>query len=164
MGKEHRWTISVDGTEHTVICEKSRLFSHYTLYVDEDIVTVYRRAFQYIRGIDMPITVGGKECRFLVRMEMPDLVVGGMLLTGKIPYEKIQEVPWWCFALMVAMLVPVCFGGVLNIALGVIAYSGVHLIAARPGMGRRRKIRLILLIAAAAWVLFLLLRFLGYPL
>lgn len=66
MLKEYEWQVTVDGTAHTILCQV--MDNKYVLWADDEhIRTIYRKAFQRIRGgIDETLELWGKPCHFVV--------------------------------------------------------------------------------------------------
>lgn len=66
MMKEYEWQVSVDGREHTILCQV--MDNKYVLWADDQHVqNIYRKMFQCVRGgIDQPLELWGKKCRFVV--------------------------------------------------------------------------------------------------
>ncbi len=84
MLKEYEWQVTVDGSAHTILCQVME--NKYVLWADDEhIQTIYRKAFQRTRGgIDKPLEVWGKKCRFVVwQDERVEFFLEGQSLTGQ---------------------------------------------------------------------------------
>lgn len=103
MAKEQTWQVNIDGTEHTVTYVRQGLRSSAsTLFVDEEEGKLFWPRDGYA---DEPITVGGKECRFMMRNYNADVVVDGVCVDSGKPYKAITELPTWYRIVMAICLV-----------------------------------------------------------
>lgn len=123
MAKEYRWNVTVDGVAHTVQCQPAG--NRYLIWVDdEELTVVYRRSYKKMRyGLEERLEICGKQCLFIVWDERADLVVDGILSSGKdYQQEKSRRIKrfvsfaWSLFAagavLLVAVVVFFCLGWV----------------------------------------------------
>ena len=152
MAKEQTWQINIDGTEHKVTYVRQGLRSSAsTLFVDEAEGKLFWPRDGYV---DESITIGGRECRFVMRNYTPDIVVDGMMIDAHKPYVPIEDVPVWCrwaTAVMIIALFLLLKNTWAAIIAGGIAWLVTDRIAHRPGMPRKKKIAYYL--AALAIVL-----------
>lgn len=84
MLKEHEWSVTVDGVSHTILCQV--MDNKYVLWADDEhIQTIYRKAFQRIRGgIDQVLELWGKQCHFVVwQNEKVEFFLDGCSLSRK---------------------------------------------------------------------------------
>lgn len=91
MAKEQTWQITVNGEEHTVTYVRQGLRSGpSTLFVDDGEGRLFRPRDGYV---DVPVIVGGKECRFVMRGYNADLAVDGVFVDSGRDYRPIADVP-----------------------------------------------------------------------
>ena len=94
MAKEQKWTVTVDGTDHTVTYVQGGLRSSAaTLFVDEEDGKLLWPRDGYV---DEPLPIGGTVCRFVMRNYLPDIVVNDTFLTSGQAYSPITQLPQWC--------------------------------------------------------------------
>ena len=123
MAKEYRWNVTVDGVAHTVQCQPAG--NRYLIWVDdEELTVVYRRSYKKMRyGLEERLEICGKQCLFIVWDERADLVVDGILSSGKdYQQEKSRRIrmfmafEWSLFAagaaLLAVVVVFLCLGWV----------------------------------------------------
>ena len=115
MAKEHVWHVSIGGKNHRVDCVLKG--NKYVLYVDDEFLTnVYRKSFGP-DDVEVPVTICGKRCSFIVWDQKPDLVVDGILLGRGIDHQqaltrrqKNHQMVYWiifCFGVMILVFVAV---------------------------------------------------------
>ncbi len=103
MAKEQTWQVNIDGAEHKVTYVRQGLRSNAsTLFVDDEEGKLLWPRDGYV---DEPITIGDKECRFVMRGYNADVVVDGVCVDSGKPYKPIMELPTWYRIVMVICLV-----------------------------------------------------------
>lgn len=103
MAKEQTWHITIDGADHKVTYVRHGLRSGTSaLFVDEEEGKLFRPRDGYV---DEPITVGGKECRFVMRGYTADVAVDGVFVDSGKKYKPIAELPTWYRVVTVVCLV-----------------------------------------------------------
>ncbi len=140
MAKEQTWNINIDGVEHSVTYVHEGLRSNAsTLFVDDGEGKLVWPRDGYL---DEPITIGDKECRFLLRNYVPDIVVDGMMVDSQKEYVAIEDVPTWC-RYITAVMVLVFFFLLRNVWMAIIgsgvAWLGTDRISHIPGLPRKKK-------------------------
>ena len=156
MAKEQTWQVNIDGTEHRVTYVRQGLRSSAsTLFVDEGEGKLIWPRDGYV---DEPIMIGDKECRFVVRNYIPDIVVDGMLVDAKKSYVHIEDVPTWC-RFVTAIMIVILFLLLRNVWVAIIAAGVAWLVTDRiahcPGMPRKKKITYYLAVLAAVLLISL---------
>ena len=91
MPKEYRWEIQLDGTPATVICIPKG--NKYVLYLGDDHLTnIYRLPKNKMPyGLVEDVCIGSENCKFVVWEEVPDLVVGGIMVNRGVDFETARE-------------------------------------------------------------------------
>lgn len=150
MAKEQTWQVNIDGTEHKVTYVRQGLRSSAsTLFVDDEEGKLLWPRDGYV---DEPITIGNKECRFVMRGYNADVVVDGMMVDAKKPYVHIEDVPAWC-RFVTAVMIVILFLLLRNAWAAIIAGGAAWLVTDRiahsPAMPRKKKITYYLAVLAA---------------
>lgn len=102
MAKEQTWQVNIDGTEHKVTYVRQGLRSSAsTLFVDDGEGKLFWPRDGYV---DEPITIGNKECRFVMRNYNADVVVDGVCVNSGKPYREIADLPTWYRVITAACL------------------------------------------------------------
>lgn len=158
MAKEQTWNITIDGTPHSVTYVHEGLRSSAsTLFVDEDEGRLVWPRDGYL---DEPITIGNKECRFLLRNYVPDIVVDGKMIDSQKAYRPIADVPIWCRYITAAIIL-ILFFLLRNVWQAIIAsgiaWLGTDRISHIPGLSPKKKtwyyLGLLLIILAIALII-----------
>lgn len=119
MKKE--WTFEVNGNTHNIRFFPNIWRGQHRLIIDGEETKVKRSKFQIIRYEDIPIIVGGEECRFILLGLKADVVFRGVCLGSKKKYKAVKGIPWWTWIFIIICLSfpSVCFDGVLEYLLGI---------------------------------------------
>lgn len=89
MTKGYAWDLTADGATHSVECVL--MGNKYVLFVDDIFLTnVYRKSIG-VGDLQVPVSICGKECLFVVWDEQPDLAVDGMMLGSNRDYGTALE-------------------------------------------------------------------------
>lgn len=91
MGKATVWEFERNGRTIVVSCERKG--NKYILYQGDDhLANVYRLHANKMRyGLEEDIIIDSERCKFVVLDEIPDLVVGGRMLSRDVEYTTYKE-------------------------------------------------------------------------
>lgn len=130
-----QWKLHIDGYNHTVVFKSNKLTGRKQLFVDNNEVILENKLFQDLLGIDIPIMIGDKECRFVIANGKADVVVEGIYFDSKFTYTPLKPMPrWnWLFIILCFLIPVISLGGVLPM---VIALVG-SLICSRISMSQK---------------------------
>lgn len=87
--REYSWCISIDGENHKIFCRFAG--DRYLIYADGVFVTkiLLKNALSMCEWIQIPITLFGKECLFVMMDEMSvEFVIDGVMISTGRDYEK----------------------------------------------------------------------------
>ncbi len=117
MAKKNKWTIQVDGVEHTVEYKKGFKCK---MVVDGN-ETILKSKNPFVIIIDEPIQLESKEVNLVVTGMKADLAVDGFFLGSQKKYVPIDDLPKWTWLFVGACMLPliVFIGGVFNVIFGI---------------------------------------------
>ncbi len=156
MGKTKIWNVNVNGTDNEVAFTLNLLSGKRTLTVNEKEIELKKGLYETFIGIDQPVDIAGKECRFVLIGNHADIAVDGIYLdTGK-SYTPIKSLPRWawifivlCFALPIASL-----GGAIPTVLAALGAIFCVKVAMLSNMKTPVKVLCCFGITLLVWILF----------
>lgn len=154
-----KWIINIDGNDNEVIFVPNKWSGKHKLTVNGEETEIKKTPFQAFTGIDQPITIGEKECRFVLVGNKADIAVDGMYADSKKPYTPLKNMPWWVWIFIAACIaVPiVSLGGALPVVIALLCSTWCVRISVAPDIKTVFKVFYCLGISVLAWVLLVVL-------
>jgi hypothetical protein len=158
MPKLQEWDITVDGQQYHVAFEQNRWSDKYWIEVNGYSSEYKPKAFEVFKGVDIPLMLGKKEVRLVLKGNKADIAVDGVFVDSKKPYIPSKNMPWWTWIFIAACVVfpIVTIGGAIAIALAFIGVAYCIRVSVSPYMKTSLKLLTCLGISVSAWVLFIL--------
>lgn len=118
MARKNKWTVEVDGVEHSIEYKKG--FKSKLIINDDKRILKSRNPFVVV--IDETIDLVSKKVQLVVIGSKADLAVDGVFLNSKKEYAPIDNLPKWVWVFVGMCMIPliVCFGGALNAIFGLL--------------------------------------------
>ncbi len=160
MAATRQWSIHMEGNTHSVQFQQDIWWGKHKLMVNGQQVQLKKPSgLQALVGLDMPIDLGGKECRFVLLGNRPDIAVDGVYIDSKQPYTGLKGMPWWAwiFVILCALIPVVALGGAIPAALGAVGALLCLRVSARPNMHAAFRALACFGITIGVWILFILL-------
>lgn len=152
-----KWIINVNGIENEVVFKPNQWSGKHKLTVNGNSVELKKSPLQAFIGIDQPIDIAGKECRFVLIGNKADIAVDGIYVDSKKAYVPLKSMPKWTWIFIVACIaIPiVSLGGALPVLLALLCSMGVVRVSASPNMNTFKKVMCCLGISLLGWGLFI---------
>ncbi|MDD6212428.1 MAG: hypothetical protein PUB22_04710 [Clostridiales bacterium] len=147
------WKISVNGKENEVIFTPNRWSGKHRLTINGKDIELKKSPFQVFVGIDQPIHIAGKECRFVLIGNKADIAVDGTYVDSKKMYVPLNSMPWWTWIFIVACIaVPiVSLGGALPVLIALICSAWCVRVSVSPGIHASIRVLCCFGISVLAW-------------
>lgn len=158
MAKVQTWIIKVGEKNYRIEYTPKYWPNKSILTVNGEEIKLRQTFIQAFTGIDQPIWLGTKEVRFYVFNKKADIAVDDVFVDSKEPYIPLLKIqPWvWAFILLCySMTIVGWTSNPLSIFIALIASLYIIRISVTPTMNFTKKITLVTLISAAAWLVFL---------
>lgn len=99
---EKQWNLTVAGLPYAVTFKSSIWSGKKRLIVNgQETIIKNKFAYDYV-GMDVPVEIGGKECRLVMAGGDADLAVDGVFISSGEPYEPLAKMPKWNWIFIVA--------------------------------------------------------------
>ena len=150
------WRVETAAGTHFVEYRPKRGYQKVRLFLNGNEVALPSGLQASLVGVDIPLLLGDKECRFLLKTGLlsrptADLAVDGVFLDSKKAYEPLRKIPWWGWIFVALSLAAAVLGGAIPIMVGLI---GAGLCVTVITSGRLKtlwKVLLSLLLTVAVW-------------
>ena len=159
MAKTKQFSIEIDGKTHNISFTAHPWTGNHELKIDGQNVMLKNSLIRAFAGIDQPIKIGGKECRFVLVGTNADIAVDGKYVDSKRDYVPLKGIPWWCWIFVAACVgIPiVAMGGFLPIVIALCAMLLCIRISTSLKMSTLVKVLLCLGTTLIAWEILVLL-------
>lgn len=161
MARKKEWHINIEGKEYSVLLERNMWSGLQKLYVNGVLQDLKIITFQTLRGLDLPLEIGGKECRLIIVGGKADIVVDEVFLdSGKVYFPFIKLPLWtWIFILASIAIPIVNQGGLVPVIIG--AYGAIFCmrIGISPYMKTSMKLLASLGVVLLTWSVYVLFAF-----
>ncbi|MBO5200517.1 MAG: hypothetical protein J6B93_04470, partial [Clostridia bacterium] len=136
------WKIAIDDKDNIVRYSDSVKERRNCLYVNDREIKLSRNFLNEFTGIDQPIDIGGKICRFILIGRFADVVVDGKYLSSGLDYKPLKNIPWWTwvFVALCALMPVVALGGAFPVAIAILGSIWCVRISVMPTINTGKKI------------------------
>lgn len=147
------WEIEVDGKLNKVIFTPDQWFGRHKLTVNGKQIVIKKSPFQAFVGIDQPILIADKECRFVFIGHKADIVVDGSYIDSKKQYVPLNKTPWWIgiFVVTCVAIPIVSHGGALPVVIALLASIWCFRVSVLPNLKLTIKVLICFGIAILSW-------------
>lgn len=161
MARKKEWHINIDGKEYSVLLERTMWSGLQKLYINGVLQDLKIITFQTLRGLDLPLEIGGKECRLIIVGRKADIVVDEVFLDSGKVYIPFKKLPLWTWIFILASIaIPIVNqGGLVPVIIG--AYGAIFCmrIGISPYMKTSNKFFASIGVVLLAWLVFILFAF-----
>ena len=153
MAKTKEWNIFIDNKKHVLEFKRDIWMGKHKLYLNGQEIEIERVPFQEFKGIDQPIKIGDKDCRFILVGGKPDVVIDNICADSKKPYEPIKGLPFWVWLFVIAnAAIPVVtLGGAIPAGIAALGAMLCVQQSRSPYIKELIRILICLLITLIAW-------------
>ena len=156
-----QWKININGTQNAVVFVPNHWSGKHKLTINGKEVELKKSPFQAFVGMDLPIDIAGKECRFVLIGNKADIAVDGTYIDSKKLYVPLKSMPWWTWIfVIVCIAIPiVSLGGALPVVIALLCSIWCVRVSVSPNIRTAIKVLCCLGILVLAWILFGILLF-----
>ncbi len=94
MRKNNEWYAVINNVERHVVCDADTKENKYTITVDDQLVAsgeMKPTSKLNREGMEVPFTVDGVECIYIIWNNLPDLSVDGVLMSCNRGYKEVRR-------------------------------------------------------------------------
>lgn len=156
-----QWTITINGKQNTVIFKPNQWSGKHILTINGKEIPLKNAPFQSFIGIDQPINIAGKECRFVLIGNKADIAIDGIYVDNKKTYAPLKRMPWWAWLFIaICVAVPiVSLGGAVPVLIAALGSMWCIRLSVSPNIKTSLKVLSCFGVSALAWALYGLLVF-----
>lgn len=156
MIKTKQWSVNIDGANYQITFTPNQWSGKHKLEVNGKQVELQKSPFQTFTGMDRPLKLGNKECRFVIIGNMVDIAVDGAYIESKKPYVPLKSIPWWSWIFVFACIaIPiVALGGALPVVIAMFGAIYCVRVSVSPYTKTSKKVLSCIGITALAWGVF----------
>lgn len=149
------WIVTINGMQNTVIFIPNQWSGKHKLMINGKEVALKKSPFQAFVGLDQPINIAGKECRFVLIGNKADIAIDGTYIDSNKAYVPLKSMPWWAWIFIISCIaVPiVSLGGALPVVIALLCSIWCVRVSVSPNIKTTIKLLCCLGIAALAWTL-----------
>lgn len=151
----NKWIININGRCNEVIFKPNKWSGKHKLIINGEEVLLKKAPLQGLVGVDQPIAIAGKECRFVLIGKKADIAIDGIYVDSKKPYIPLESMPWWTWVFIIACAaVPIIsLGGALPVMFSLSCAAGCVKVSVMPNMSEILKVMCCFAISALDWVM-----------